>query len=260
MKDKTYHLLIVDALNLIRRIHAVQGSPCRQPCLHTLQQLLLHLQPTHVVAVFDNHQHSTGWRHRLLPAYKARRIAMPDELQNELPVLKQAFSAIGVRCWTTATDEADDLAATLAIKVAASGHRATIVSTDKGYCQLLAPSIFIRDYFQKRWLDLPFVTREFTVAPHQLIDYWGLTGITGSNIPGVTGIGPKRACQLLTTFGTLANLYRHLSAVPEKWRHHLESQREIAFICRQVASLKTDLVINRNLTELRFQLKPFTCD
>lgn len=59
------------------------------------------------------------------------------------------------------------------MKVAQAGHQATIVSTDKGYCQLLSPTIRIRDYFQKRWLDAPFIASEFGVTPEQLADYWG---------------------------------------------------------------------------------------
>jgi protein Xni len=61
------HLLIVDALNLIRRIHAVQGSPCVDTCLHALEQLIVHSQPTHAVAVFDDEDRAHGWRHQRLP-------------------------------------------------------------------------------------------------------------------------------------------------------------------------------------------------
>ncbi|MCU5774672.1 flap endonuclease Xni [Erwiniaceae bacterium BAC15a-03b] len=249
----TNHLLIVDALNLIRRIHAVQGSPCQQTCVHALQQLLLHTRPTHVVAVFDDEERRDGWRHQLLPDYKAGRPPMPDNLLTEMPLLREAFAAAGVSCWTSPGDEADDLAATLAVKVASGGHQATIVSTDKGYCQLLAPSIFIRDYFQKRWLDMPFIAKEFGVTPQQLTDYWGLAGISSSKIPGVAGIGPKSASQLLTEFGSLAGIYQQLEAVPEKWRNKLEQHREMAFICQQVATLKTDLALDGNLKELRYQ-------
>ena len=72
------HLLIVDALNLIRRIHAVQGSPCVDTCLHALEQLVVHSQPTHVVAVFDDEDRGHGWRHQRLPDYKAGRAPMPE--------------------------------------------------------------------------------------------------------------------------------------------------------------------------------------
>ncbi|VTM58859.1 DNA polymerase I [Klebsiella pneumoniae] len=73
------HLLIVDALNLIRRIHAVQGSPCVDTCLHALEQLIVHSQPTHAVAVFDDEDRAHGWRHQRLPEYKAGRAPMPGD-------------------------------------------------------------------------------------------------------------------------------------------------------------------------------------
>ncbi len=104
------------------------------------------------------------------------------------------------------------------MKVAQAGHQATIVSTDKGYCQLLSPTIRIRDYFQKRWLDAPFIASEFGVTPEQLADYWGLAGISSSKVPGVAGIGPKSAAQLLNEFQDLEGLYARLAEVPEKWR------------------------------------------
>ena len=111
------HLLIVDALNLIRRIHAVQGSPCVETCQHALDQLIMHSQPTHAVAVFDDENRSSGWRHQRLPDYKAGRPPMPEELHDEMPALRAAFEQRGVPCWSTSGNEADDLAATLAATV-----------------------------------------------------------------------------------------------------------------------------------------------
>jgi len=245
------HLLIVDALNLIRRIHAVQGSPCVDACTHALGQLIVHSQPTHAVAVFDDEARSSGWRHQKLPDYKAGRPPMPDTLHDEMPALRAAFEQRGVRSWISEGNEADDLAATLAVKVAQAGHQATIVSTDKGYCQLLSPTLRIRDYFQKRWLDAPFIESEFGVLPEQLTDFWGLAGISSSKIPGVAGIGQKSAAQLLAQFQTLEGIYAHLNDVPEKWRSKLEAHREMAFICREVAKLQTDLHLDGNLQQLR---------
>ena len=147
------------------------------------------------------------------------------------------------------TDDQD--AATLAVKVAQAGHQATIVSTDKGYCQLLSPTIRIRDYFQKRWLDAPFIASEFGVTPEQLADYWGLAGISSSKVPGVAGIGPKSAAQLLNEFQDLEGLYARLAEVPEKWRKKLAAHQEMAFTCREVARLQTDLQLDGNLQQLR---------
>lgn len=247
----TLHLLIVDALNLIRRIHAVQGSPCQETCIHALQQLILHSQPTHAVAVFDDDDRLRGWRHQLLSDYKAGRSPMPETLKDEMPQLRQAFAEAGVACWHATGEEADDLAATLAVKVSASGHQATIVSTDKGYCQLLAPTILIRDYFQKRWLDVSFINKTFGVLPAQLPDYWGLAGVSSSKIPGVAGIGAKSATQLLQEFGSLENVYQNLPAVADKWRKKLEQNQQMAMICRQVATLNTRLELEGNLKDLR---------
>ncbi|XBS68992.1 flap endonuclease Xni [Acerihabitans sp. KWT182] len=247
----TVHLLIVDALNLIRRMHATQGPACPAACLHALKQLIFHSEPTHAVAVFDDEQRDESWRHRLLPGYKSGRSPMPDELRTQMPDIKRQFSQAGVATWQLKGYEADDIAATLARKVADAGHRVTLVSTDKGYCQLLSPEIHIRDYFQKRWLDLPFITGTFGVQPRQLPDYWGLAGINGSKIPGVAGIGAKTAAQIIGEAGTLDRLYEDLARLPLKWRSKLEAQREMAFICRRVATLDTGVVLQGNLRQLR---------
>lgn len=245
------HLLIIDALNLIRRIHAVQGSPCTEACLNAVHQLIVHSQPTHAVAVFDEDDRQQSWRHQLLPDYKAGRSEMPATLSQEMSQIKQAFTTIGVNCWHSLGNEADDLAATLAHKISLSGHQVTIVSTDKGYCQLLSPNIQIRDYFQKRWQDLPFIQQTFGVEPQQLTDFWGLAGISSSKIPGVPGIGAKTAASLLNQFRSLSELYQQLDKVPERWRNKLAQYQQQAIDCQKVATLRTHLPISGNLQQLR---------
>lgn len=246
------HLIIIDALNLIRRLHAAQGSPCLAGCRSIIQQVLHNIQPTHAVAVFDNETRQPGWRHQLLPGYKAGRPPMPASLVTELPLLQQMFTLAGVQCWSAEQDEADDLAATLAVKMARAGHKTTLISTDRGYCQILVPGIQIRDYFQKRWLDPSFVQQTFGVAAAQLPDYWGLCGISSSKIPGITGIGPKNAQALLAQFGSLSAIYQHLDALPPALQRKLAGQQILAETCRQVASLRSDLQLQRNLSTLRY--------
>lgn len=249
------HLLIIDALNLIRRIHAVQGSPCGDTCLSAISQLINHTEASHVVAVFDEEGRHSSWRHEKLPDYKAGRQPMPEDLQKNLPSLITQFEEKGVHCWQSQGDEADDLAATLAKRIANAGHIVTIVSTDKGYCQLLSPNIRIRDYFQKRWLDIPFIEKEFGVTPEQLPDYWGLAGISSSKVPGVAGIGPKSTTMLLQQYQSIENLYTNIDNLDEKWQKKLINQQEIALICRDIATLKTDIIIQGNLNQLRYQAK-----
>ena len=175
---------------------------------------------------------------------------MPEDLQLEMPQIRAAFRQAGVACWTAEGDEADDLAATLAVKVAQSGHQATIVSTDKGYCQLLAPTIRIRDYFQKRWLDQPFIDAEFGVAPRSC-PIIGAGGHQQQQNSGRRRHRAKSASQLLQQFGSLETLFQQLDAVPDKWRKKLAEQRELAFISQRVATLRTDLQLNGNLKDLR---------
>ncbi|MGL5661818.1 MAG: flap endonuclease Xni, partial [Aeromonas sp.] len=166
------HLLIIDALNLIRRLHAVQAQQGLTPAqallatranlINTCRKLLAQAAPTHAIAVFDGEVHS--WRTDIYPAYKEGRTPMPSELREGLPTLQDAFWECGVDALLSATDEADDLIATLASTVARHGHQTTIVSTDKGFCQLLCPQIQVRDYFNKRWLDAAFVTAQYGVT------------------------------------------------------------------------------------------------
>lgn len=251
------HLVVIDALNLIRRVHAAQpGEPdvrnTANVCCQALGKIIQMSQPTHIVAVFDHHGDDRGWRAQLLPNYKEGRKPMPEELMHGMELIQDAFMAMGIDSLLSDGDEADDLVATLALKVASGGHQVTIVSTDKGYCQLLQPTLRIRDYFQQRWLDSPFIEKEFGVKPEQLTDYWGLAGISSSKIPGVPGIGPKAAVELLTQY---PNLEAILAAddLPTKWQKKIAAHGEQALACKQVASLKTDLQLGFNLQDIRFQ-------
>ncbi|OZS45756.1 flap endonuclease Xni [Photobacterium sanguinicancri] len=251
------HLVVIDALNLIRRVHAAQpGEPdvenTAKVCCQTLDKIINNSQPTHIVAVFDHHSDDRGWRAELLPHYKEGRKPMPEELAQGMDKIQDAFMALGIDSLLSDGDEADDLVATLALKVASRSQQVTIISTDKGYCQLLQPTLRVRDYFQQRWLDAPFVKKEYGIAPEQLTDYWGLAGISSSKIPGIAGIGPKAAVELL---GLYPDLEAVLSAtdLPPKWQKKITGNEDTARASKQVSSLKTDLVLGFNLQDIRYQ-------
>lgn len=250
------HLVIIDALNLIRRVHSAQPDPADIPrtiatTQRTLQRILTEAEPTHIIAVFDHQLPDRGWRAELLPDYKSQRKPMPAELAAGLDAIQEAWWQMGIDSLLSEGDEADDLVATLAVKVAGHGEKVTIVSTDKGYCQLLAPSLQIRDYFQHRWLDSNFITQEFGVSPEQLTDYWGLTGISSSQVPGIPGIGPKAAKAILSEFRDIEQA--HASAeLAAKYRKKFDQHIEMARICKQVATLKTDIQLGFNLQDIRY--------
>ncbi len=254
------HLVIIDALNLIRRVHSAQPDPTDidrtiNTTTRTLQRIINESEPTHIIAVFDHHLQDRGWRAELLPSYKENRKPMPEPLQHGLDKIQQAWWELGIDSLLSEGDEADDLVATLACKVASHNEKVTIISTDKGYCQLLSPTLQIRDYFQYRWLDAPFIESEFGVKPSQLTDYWGLTGISSSQVPGVPGIGPKAAKEILTQFATIEEAYASSELAP-KYRKKLDEHIEMARICRQISTLKTDIELGFNLQDIRFNREP----
>jgi len=251
------HLVIIDALNLIRRVHSAQPDPediarTIDTTGKTLSRILSESQPTHIVAVFDHNSDDRGWRATLLPSYKQNRKPMPAPLQLGMDSIQQSWWSLGIDSLLSSGDEADDLVATLATKVAEHNEKVTIISTDKGYCQILSPNIQIRDYFQHRWLDAPFIEKEFGVTPSQLTDFWGLTGISSSQVSGVPGIGPKTAKEILTTYSTLKEAF-DAKDLPNKYKNKMAGNYKVALTCKQVASLKTDIDLGFNLQDIRFQ-------
>lgn len=251
------HLVIIDALNLLRRVHSAQPDPddiarTITTTSRTLNRVIQEAQPTHIVAVFDHHSSDRGWRAELLPSYKEGRKPMPTVLEQNLDRIQQAWWELGIDSLLSEGDEADDLVATLAVKVASHSEKVTIISTDKGYCQILSPTLQIRDYFQQRWLDAPFIDKEFGVKPEQLPDYWGLTGISSSQVSGVPGVGPKAAREILTQYPSIEAAFASSDLVA-KYRKKLDQHIALARACRQVATLKTDIELGFNLQDLRFK-------
>ncbi len=254
--NMSIHLVIIDALNLIRRVHSAQPDPndinrtitttCR-----TLRRIISESEPTHVLAVYDNHIQHRGWRAELLTSYKANRKPMPEPLLVGLESIQEAWWEIGIDSLVSEGDEADDLIATLAMKVARRHEKVTIISTDKGYCQLLSPTLQIRDYFQNRWLDEPFIEREFGVRPSQLSDYWGIVGISSSQVPGVPGLGPKAAKEILAQFVNIESAVQS-EELAGKYRKKLTDNIELATVCKKVAMLRTDIKLGFNLQDIRY--------
>lgn len=254
------HLVIIDALNLIRRVHSAQPDPTDitrtiETTKRTLHRILNESKPTHIIAVFDHYQQDRGWRAEILPCYKENRKPMPEPLKNGLDDIQDAWWQLGIDSLLSEGDEADDLIATLAVKVATHGETVTIISTDKGYCQLLAPTLQIRDYFQHRWLDTDFVKNEFGIRPEQLPDYWGLTGISSSQVSGIPGMGPKAAKEILTQFTDIEQANQSETLV-EKYRKKFDEHMELARVCKSIATLKKDIELGFNLQDIRYHQEP----
>ncbi|MDH3746034.1 MAG: flap endonuclease Xni [Acidobacteriota bacterium] len=269
-------LLLVDALNLIRRIHAAhpgEDGPDRvagaqASSVQSLRRALRESAPTHAVCVFDGVDHGGGdgksWRHELYPGYKAGRAAMPEALGSALEGFRLAFRDIGVASLSIPTFEADDVIATAAYKATSAGASAVILSTDKSFLQLLPAGVRVRDHFRRIDFDSDHVEKRFGVRPEQFADFLALAGDRGNGILGVPGIGEKTAAKLLDRFDTLDSILDSVAGRPtdptplpeplegrlgERLRDHADTAR----LCRKLVGLRTDLELGTNLSELRYR-------
>ncbi|MBQ4810646.1 flap endonuclease Xni [Pseudoalteromonas luteoviolacea] len=252
------HLLLIDALNLIRRIYAVD---CEQPgltdeqiiksCLHRVKnatrKLLKTTQATHAIAVFDGER---SWRYHLYADYKANRKPMPEALKINLEIVSQGFNENGVKAYFPQQDEADDIIATLAFKSAQHNVHATIVSTDKGFLPMLDNNIQVYDYFKQQYINDDEVESKFTITKDKLHDFWGLMGDKTNDIPGVKGIGKKTALEILSQYGTVENAVQS-PTLKDSVRKKLEADMDNFVLSKVLVALRTDIEMGFKLSQLR---------
>ena len=274
------HLVLIDALNLIRRIYAVQERPFVQTinqtsnelslktqqqvlfntqnaCVKALENILQQLQPSHALAVFDSQQ--PCWRYKLYPDYKKGRKKMPAHLADALGSIQDAFMEYNLDSLVSEEDEADDLIATLTTKMSLRGQHVTIVSTDKGFLSLLNPNVRVYDYFNRRYLDEQYVKEKFDVTPSQLIDLWTLTGDNTNKIPGVSGIGQKTAANLLNQFGSVSATINSDEIKPTLKEKLSDSEEQIA-LSRKLLTFKQNIPLGFNLKDIRIENSNTTND
>ncbi len=219
----------------------------------SLLKILDEEKPDYMAVVFDTPEPT--FRHEEFAAYKAQRPRMPDEMSEQLPRIKEVIHALNVPIVELPGYEADDVIATLARRAAERGLDVTIVTGDKDLVQLVNDRI--RIYNPKTGGKEPeIITRDTAseklgVQPEQIPDYLGLAGDQVDNIPGVKGIGPKGAVELLKQFGSLEGIYENLEQVKPRYRKALEGQREQAFLSKQLATVRADAPVNIDLEELR---------
>src|SRR6266436_4288670 len=180
-----------------------------------LRKLLNEHKPQYIAASFD--LPGRTFRDDLAGDYKANRAPMPDELAVQIPMVHAACEALGVPILTSDRYEADDVIGTLAVKAAAAGFDAVIVTLDKDFFQLVHDGIRV---FNPRdegiWYDADGVKEKFGVAPEQVVDVLALMGDTIDNIKGVPGIGDKGARELISKYGSLDNLIAQAAQIPQK--------------------------------------------
>ncbi|MBP1679335.1 MAG: polA, partial [Bacteroidetes bacterium] len=219
-----------------------------------LMKILNEERPEHVAVVFDTPEPT--FRHRQYPEYKATRDKMPEDMASQLPRLKEVARAFGAPILEVPGYEADDVIGTLARRAEAAGMLTFMVTSDKDYMQLISDRI--KMYRPGKFgtdaevVGAEGVQAKFGVPPEQVIEVMGLTGDTSDNVPGVPGIGEKTAIPLIQAHGSIGRLYEVLEEIPQKGvREKLRANRDLAFLSRELVTIKTDTPVDADIHGLR---------
>ncbi len=198
--------------------------------------------PTHFAVIFD--YSSKTFRKEIYDAYKANRSAPPEELVPQFGLIREATRAFNLPCIEAEGFEADDLIATYARMAEAAGGDVTIISSDKDLMQLVTPNVHMYDSMKDKQIGIPEVIEKWGVPPEKMIDLQALTGDSTDNIPGIPGIGPKTAAQLLEEFGDLDTLLIRAPEIKQqKRRENIITNSELARLSRVLVTLRTDAPI-----------------
>ncbi len=238
---------VVDANSLIFQVfHAIpeMTSPRGEPvnAVYGFTRDLLFLieqkQPDYLLVAFDRPEPT--FRHELFANYKGQRSEMPQELLPQFPKIRAVIEALAIPILELPGYEADDLLATVARLTAEQGGHCYVVSADKDCRQLLGPHVSIFNIRKNAMFDAAALTADWGVRPEQVVDFQSLVGDAVDNVPGVPGIGPKTASELLTAYGTLEGVLDHAGEIKAaKRRQALLEHREQALLSRQLVRLDT---------------------
>ena len=207
---------------------------------------LLEENNEYVFVAFDAGKQT--FRHQEYQEYKATRTKLPDELKEQIPLIKKYLDILKIKRLESLEFEADDLIASVATTQYENFEEIRIISGDKDLLQLVNGKIKVfltrkgvgeleefnnENFFEKMGLH-----------PHQIIDYKGLVGDSSDNLPGIKGIGEKTAIKLLTEYQSIENIYQHISELKGKTKELFENGKEIAYTCKYLATLKKDISID----------------
>jgi DNA polymerase I len=213
-------------------------------------------QPDYLGVVFDA---GMSQRHEIFPAYKATREKMPPELEASIPRVRELIEAFRIPVLELDGYEADDVIGTLADRAVEAGLEAVIVSGDKDFYQLIREHVCLLNpgrggptAVEEEWVDLRNAFDRLGVAPEHVTDYLGLIGDTSDNVPGVPGIGPKTAVQLIEQFGPIESILDHVDEISGKRaREALQANRDEALLSKQLVTIQRQLPVELDLDALQ---------
>jgi len=252
------HLLLIDGSGFVfRAFHALppmtrpDGTPVNAVFGFTnmLAKLLREQVGTHIAVIFDAGR--VTFRNRMYGDYKAHRPPPPDDLIPQFGLIREATDAFCVPAIELDDWEADDLIAGYARVASEIGWQVTIVSSDKDLMQLIRPGVAMLDPIKYKPIGPAEVMEKFGVAPEKMVEVQALIGDATDNVPGIPGIGPKRAAELVNEYGDLEAVLAAAAAMkPSKRRDSLIEHAESARLSRELVRLREDVPLPAPLESL----------
>ena len=252
-------LLILDGNSVINRAYfGVKPLTTREGLfthaifgfLNILEKMEREEQPDAVCVAFD--LHGPTFRHLKYDGYKATRHGMPEELAQQMPWMKQVLTAMNIPIYQCQGWEADDVIGTVGRICSNNGWECVVVTGDRDSLQLIDENVHVKLVVSKAGqTNATLYTQEvfraeYGFEPKRLIDLKALMGDTSDNIPGVAGVGPKTATELLLKFGTLDGVYENLEdkSIRPKLREKLEAGKENAYLSYDLATIRCEAPID----------------
>ncbi|MFN8434888.1 MAG: DNA polymerase I [Anaerolineales bacterium] len=206
-----------------------------------LVRVLEQEKPEYLAVAFDV---GKTFRDQIFPEYKATREKMPDDLRSQIARIREMVDAFNIPRLEMDGYEADDVLGSVAKLAAEKGLGVKIITGDRDLLQLVneRTAVYLAGDDQTYITDAD-VIKKLGVRPNQVVDYKAIVGDTSDNIPGVKGVGEKTAVALLEKFNTLDAIYANLDQVENRWRGKFETNKETAYMSRDLARIETDLKI-----------------
>ena len=216
-------------------------------------EIIRKLKPDYVVVAWDKKGTSTAKRSAIYPEYKAGRKKAPDDFYEQIPLLKDFLKTLGWPLFEIDGYEADDILGTLAVQANKLGVEANLITSDLDMLQLIDENTKVfamkRGFSDIEEFDLEYFENKYGLKQSQFVDLKALQGDSSDNIPGVPGIGPKTATQLLQEFFTLEGIYENLENIKPAWRKKLEDGKDLAFMSKKIAEIFLDAPVELNFED-----------
>ncbi len=221
--------------------------------VNMINKIINEEEPSYMMVAFDI---GTNFRKEYYKEYKEGRSAMPDELKVQFPKAKEILDALGITYYELEPFEADDIIGTFAHYCDESDDcEGLIVSSDKDLLQLISPKVSVKLLKTKEFIKYNpsnFLT-DWGFPPIKMIDYKALAGDPSDNIPGVKGVGEKTAINLLSTYGSLDNIYANIDNIKGVLKNKLIQDKENAFLSQKLATIYTKVPIAFDLEKIKYR-------